>query len=1480
MRYKDVITFALLIMISSGAVYAQSVTVYTTVSANSLGYDRVSTTANPPSSPFDTTWQALNAAAMTNMSTDNAVRYETRRTTARYQFDSQLFSFKVAESADVVTQLDVKWNGYGEAQAAYPCYLYIWERNTPSWQLIQQSDIGAPDGTLSGVLSSGFSNYISPDGYVYLTAQAKHYNYAPTITLSSPGSGTWQWDNSTASLSWTRSDSDNDSLESYAEIRRSDSGWTTNSGWIAGSSWSVGMPWNGWWYYWRAQVRDGIVTSSFTSEWSVGWEWSKSSCPFFYVWDGEKYQYITDIGGSGIGIKDKNRDKDVSLIRPAQVVMGKNFPAKNGNYEVKIKEILREITYLDEAQLWVVDCPSDYEIASSSAEQAALNKLNDIYMPPECEFYTINTGKAILPVSAIDNNGTDILAVISAVDGRPAPVDENAEMNYYILDFGRINADYVKLVFDGWRADVDEYPKESGPVRSIELMNDKGEWEKVRSLGKISGDFKTIAVPLKGLFKNRKDHRIKVINYGKRRHINMYDRIRLDASPDIALDIVRIPVSEAVLSFAGMPTLDGIGNKEKRILLRDDSNPVDSVKLFKGNFTRYGEVTELLKNTDDRYVIMNSGDQVLLKFSELKKPLVKGADRTFILKTFLHFKAGSDNPAQTVLPMPFKGMKKYPYTAADAGYPFTPENKLSMQKYNTREYKTDPLLHAYFDKNSTLKYEYMKAAEEPHSLNTDFVELKVTYDSSGTAPSIPTLSYPVDAATDVETSLTFVWGASSGSSPITYQMQLASDAGFTSIISDISNIATVFYLLSLSLDTQYFWRIKAMNSLGASGWSSTWSFTTGGIPSVPVQAGPANTADGVELSPVFEWNASSGASPVSYTLQVDTESAFLNPITIDLGGLYVTAYNTTAVLNENTLYYWRVQASNDFGDSAWSATWTFTTGIKPGVPALSLPVSGVTGVDMPVVLEWNTVSGSSGITYTVQVDADITFASPDYNQGYITNTKFIVNSLNNAEIYYWRVKAVNAIGESSWSSIWPFTTSASATVPTVPDMSSPSDTAANIALNTVLLWEASSGTAPISYTVQVDGDLTFTSPLENTGNAAWYQPSGLVYGATYYWRVKASNGVGNSSWSATRSFTTMSDPALDPSSPPVTGELPSKPVLDIPANGAEDIDIGTVLGWLSSSGTSPVKYDLQIGLDQPVSQVLFTASDISASFKAVTNLPYEMNLYWRVKAKNAYGESEWTDAWSFKTKTEETAGTGGGSTAYALIVTTPSAMIFYAQYGSTTPAAKKLAVFNGGTANFTWTLHEDTDWMTVNPLTGSSVQITDVDVIVDASGRPEGVYSGMITITAENASNSPVTVPVTLYIYNDASPGSSGGSPGTTDANAPSKPVLFSPANGAIGLYPAPKLVWENTAGTSYWLQVSNEQGFGTLLASKTLDAAEYQTTGMQIDTTYYWRVKAVNSAGMSEWSDTWWFRVQSKTGAGNDETPSVVKGCFIKTLK
>lgn len=97
--------------------------------------------------------------------------------------------------------------------------------------------------------------------------------------------------------------------------------------------------------------------------------------------------------------------------------------------------------------------------------------------------------------------------------------------------------------------------------------------------------------------------------------------------------------------------------------------------------------------------------------------------------------------------------------------------------------------------------------------------------------------------------------------------------------------------------------------------------STGSPPPAPVLTSPADGATQVSTSPTFSWNPSAGAS--SYRIQVSTNSTFAS-LVADQSGITGTSHTTNGLANATT-YFWRVNASNSAGTSAWSSPAGFTT---------------------------------------------------------------------------------------------------------------------------------------------------------------------------------------------------------------------------------------------------------------------------------------------------------------------------------------------------------------------------------------------------------------------------------------------------------------------------------------------------------------------------------------------------------------------------
>ena len=81
---------------------------------------------------------------------------------------------------------------------------------------------------------------------------------------------------------------------------------------------------------------------------------------------------------------------------------------------------------------------------------------------------------------------------------------------------------------------------------------------------------------------------------------------------------------------------------------------------LEGFCTRFGDVQLLLQAIDDRYVIMNSGDELSLRFPEQKAP-ASGMVRDYVLIGDGWVKDGNFNTAfpTTVIPLPDHNMHDY-----------------------------------------------------------------------------------------------------------------------------------------------------------------------------------------------------------------------------------------------------------------------------------------------------------------------------------------------------------------------------------------------------------------------------------------------------------------------------------------------------------------------------------------------------------------------------------------------------------------------------------------------------------------------------------------------------------------------------------------------------------------------------------------------------------------------------------------------------
>jgi len=325
---------------------------------------------------------------------------------------------------------------------------------------------------------------------------------------------------------------------------------------------------------------------------------------------------------------------------------------------------------------------------------------------------------------------------------------------------------------------------------------------------------------------------------------------------------------------------------------------------------------------------------------------------------------------------------------------------------------------------------YEPSQQNPNATENTFLLKSITFqDASGNntvvytspgngvvIPPVPTLGVPADGAT-ITLPYTFNWNAVSGAT--SYTFQLDTDQNFTTPITVDQTVTTTSYTVSNLPIGTYYWHVRANNSAGSSVYTTTRSaiVNTGiTIPTIPTLALPVNGAQNQPTTVLLDWNDVMGATSYRAQVTLANGTVIADQINLTTSSLQVSS------LQNNTIYYWRVNATNTAGTSDWSQTWDFITtlGITiPVTPMLISPVNNSTGAQLNQLSSWGSVSGA--VSYDFQISSSSNFLVLVFSQN-TSNTYANAQNLQYAMTYYWRVCAKNTAGNSAWSEIRSFMT--------------------------------------------------------------------------------------------------------------------------------------------------------------------------------------------------------------------------------------------------------------------------------------------------------------------------------------------------------------------------------------------------------------------------------------------------------------------------
>ncbi|MBI4164921.1 MAG: VCBS repeat-containing protein [Acidobacteria bacterium] len=412
-----------------------------------------------------------------------------------------------------------------------------------------------------------------------------------------------------------------------------------------------------------------------------------SSCPFLYVWNGREFEYVTDVlGVAPLG----HLLPSGGYVRPNPeelVRLGDQLQPRNGRYVFQLTDELREVDYFDQVRLLAVDHPASEEVYSNEVFLESLGSPT---------LHTVKQHRA--PGAARDQDGRDVLPLVRTADkayvsgfrrlGIPGLASEHA----LELDLGKLDpAAPVALYLRGW-----VYWTDSNSHRALvsnrstiltppylQVRDVSGAWKTViEDMGVPSGTDRTMRVDLRGKFlSDRREVRI-VTNM-----CVYWDEAFFTTEEGAAPATFELPLVSADLHYRGFstPELDPQGVKPEhfdysKVLAEAPWNPMI------GNYTRYGDVHNLLGKADDHLVVMATGDEITVEFDAGHlPPLQPGWKRTYFLYTHGWAKDGEPNTAysKTVAPLPFRRMSGYPQTSGDLG-PDAPDYREYLREYQTR----------------------------------------------------------------------------------------------------------------------------------------------------------------------------------------------------------------------------------------------------------------------------------------------------------------------------------------------------------------------------------------------------------------------------------------------------------------------------------------------------------------------------------------------------------------------------------------------------------------------------------------------------------------------------------------------------------------------------------------------------------------------------------------------------------------------------
>jgi tetratricopeptide (TPR) repeat protein len=447
-----------------------------------------------------------------------------------------------------------------------------------------------------------------------------------------------------------------------------------------------------------------------------------SSCPVLFTWDGKQYKFISDVIGAAVvghwvSPTATNRNDPGEWIK----VPGDDLQPLHGLLSVRFGEPMEEVNYIDQLRLVAVDHPANISVYP---DEKFLSE------PPFATGKTVAVSAPHPPAGAWDNEGDNVLPLLDGQqhgylhDFHDLSYDGFANLHSLTLDLGPWTpthgvpgepgrrgvhplhlllhgyVDYFSAssMFAAWQAGLKPIPP------YVDALVD-GHWKRIISdMGFPAGLPRMIVVDLTG----KLPPGVRKIRITTNLQI-YWDRALVDNGPNDLSEVRRtdVPLAAAHLEFRGYPEQIELKSPGD---LTYDYNRISRTGPFlwaRGLYTRYGDVTPLLRRIDNEYVIFGTGEEIDAEFrSTGLPPLPPGwkRDYFFYANGFVKDMDWWEAEPYTVDELPFHGMSTYPYPASEH-YPDTTASEMYRLDWNTR-YETGTKMQRW-------DFDYRPVVERP-----------------------------------------------------------------------------------------------------------------------------------------------------------------------------------------------------------------------------------------------------------------------------------------------------------------------------------------------------------------------------------------------------------------------------------------------------------------------------------------------------------------------------------------------------------------------------------------------------------------------------------------------------------------------------------------------------------------------------------------------------------------------------------------------